>query len=387
MKKVILLDAHTIQTLVVAKRLKLLGSYVILFCESKKSYGFHTKYADKRIQSPSIEKESHKFHLFFMEFITNEKIDVIIPLFDNSAKYLSMYKAEISKYSNFIIPDYKVFNLGYDKNSFMSFCLLNNFPHPKSFDLTKGTIEEALNYTGLPALIKPNITYGARGLALVNSVEEAKGKIKKIKQEFGNCHLQEFIPPGGKQFLVSIFMLNNELINATAEHKIRFYPIKGGSTCFNQTVDRNDLIMLCFDVMKSLQWEGFAHFDLIEDPRNGVVKILELNPRVQGCIKSTVISDVDFTENILNASLNLQVKKYIFSPGNYLRYLGLDFLWFLESGERFKSKPFWFSGFFKSNHFLQDFSFDDPIPFIYGTFNSIFKQFNPKFRESKEGMN
>ena len=36
-----------------------------------------------------------------MEFITNEKIDVIIPLFDNSAKYLSMYKAEISKYSNF----------------------------------------------------------------------------------------------------------------------------------------------------------------------------------------------------------------------------------------------------------------------------------------------
>ena len=41
--KVGILDGQTIQTLPVAKSLKQLGYYVILLCDSKKSYGYYSK--------------------------------------------------------------------------------------------------------------------------------------------------------------------------------------------------------------------------------------------------------------------------------------------------------------------------------------------------------
>lgn len=387
MKKVGLLDAHTIQTLSIAKSLKSMGFFVILFCETKNSYGYFTKYADKKIITPSLEKDNTNFNIFFKNYLKEENIDVIIPLFDMSARYLSFHKEEISKYTKFIIPDYDVFMSGYDKNKFMQICQSKGFPHPKTFDLSVGTLEQSIKFTGTPALIKPNITYGARGFALVNSISEIKEKLPNIISNFGKCHLQEFIPQGGKQYLVGIYIHKRSLINSTVVDKLRFYPVKGGSSCFNKSVQRDDLVSLCFEVLKELKWNGYAHFDLIEDPRDGIIKIMELNPRVQGCIKSSSTSGVNFTENIINASFNLPLQKHNFIPGSYLRFLGLDLLWFLTSKDRFKTSPSWFSGLLDSNNFFQDGSWDDLKPLIFGNFANFVKQLNPNFREAKKGMN
>jgi predicted ATP-grasp superfamily ATP-dependent carboligase len=387
MKKVAILDAQTIQTLPVAKSLKNLGFYVILICESTNSYGYRTKYADKKIIAPSTKHDAVNFHLFFTNFLSNEKIDIVIPMNDYSAEYLSINKEQLLNYTNFTIPAHDIFCLAYDKNLLMKECKESNFPHPKTYDLTFGTLDQATDYVGFPALIKPNKTTGARGFAIVNSIVDLQTKLPAIINSYGDCHLQEFIPSGGKQFKVELFINNLNLINATVIHKIRFYPEKGGSSCFNQTVERNDLISLCFDVLKTIKWEGFADFDLIEDPRDGIVKIMEINPRIPACIKASLNAGVDFVENIANSSLGLPIKKYSFNPGNYLRYFGLDLLWFIKSKNRFRTKPSWFSSIFSSKQSLQDGSFDDLNPFIHGTIGGLLKQLDPRFRAAKKEMN
>jgi hypothetical protein len=68
MLKVVILDAQTIQTLTVAKCLKDLNNYVILLCDTKNSYGFHTRYADRKVIAPSIQEKTDDFHLFFLNF-------------------------------------------------------------------------------------------------------------------------------------------------------------------------------------------------------------------------------------------------------------------------------------------------------------------------------
>ncbi len=139
--------------------------------------------------------------------------------------------------------------------------------------------------------------------------------------------------------------------------------------------------------MRTIGWQGFADFDLIEDPRDGICKIMEINPRVPACIKASLTSNVDFFKNMADVAEGKNPQTYTFKPGSLLRYLGLDLLWFLHSDRRFKCKPSWFKGLLSKNHYYQDGGLDDICPFIFGTLGGIIKQMNPKFRSAKKGMN
>jgi predicted ATP-grasp superfamily ATP-dependent carboligase len=281
----------------------------------------------------------------------------------------------------------ETFLKGYDKGQLMEICKENNYPHPLTYDISLDNISIAADYVGFPAIIKPNQTTGARGFVIVNSKQEIIEKLPSVIAKYGNCHLQKFILEGGNQYKVEIFIKNRELINSTVIHKIRFYPEKGGSSCFNQTILRNDLVDMCFNVLKTISWEGFADFDLIEDPVDKIIKIMEINPRIPACVKASFKANVDFADNIVCASLGKPLVKYDYCPGNYLRYLGLDLLWLLKSSKRFQIKPSWQKFFFSSKHSLQDGGFNDIKPLLFGTLGALLKQLNPKFRAEKQGMN
>lgn len=385
-EKILLLDGQTIQSLSIAKALKKNNYLVVLFCDTKLSYGFRTKYADQKIICPSLINHYADFKFFLIDFLKCNKIDVIIPMNDLSASFVSQNKKELLELTNFIIPDLNIFNLGYNKNELMKICEINNYPHPKSADLESISLLDAAKKVGFPSLIKPNISTGGRGITLVNSEEEFIAKYQKVFKENGNCHLQQFIFEGGKQFKVQLFISEKgDLIASSVIDKIRYYPEKGGSSCCNKTIVNNELVKLCFNVLKTIKWVGFADFDLIQDPITKEIMIMEINPRVPACIKSSIISGIDFACIIADASLKKELKSYNYTPDKYLRYFGLDILWFLHSKQRFSSIPSWFKLFSKDT-FYQDGSLDDIKPFVYGTFGGILKQLNPSFRKKKSGL-
>lgn len=386
-ERILLLDGQTIQAISMAKALIKSGYKVSLFCDSELTYGFRTKYSDQKVICPDVTKNENLFKSFLIDFLKDKTIDAIIPMNDNSASFLSKHKSELLRYSKFVIPDYPVFLAGYDKNKLMKLCHQKGFPHPKTSDLSLSNYDNAADYVGFPSLIKPNLTSGGRGITLVRSKEEFLEKASQIIVEFGQCHLQEFIPEGGRQLKVQIFIdKNKKLIASSVMHKIRFYPEKGGSSCCNVTIKEDKLVNICFEVLKRIGWEGFADFDLIEDPRSKVIKIMEINPRVPACIKSSIVSGVNFAIIIANYTLDKELPKNIYyQPGKYLRYFGLEILWFVYSKNRLKTKPSWFKLLGK-NIYYQEGSLDDLKPFIYGTFGGLLKQLNPSFRKKKSGM-
>jgi predicted ATP-grasp superfamily ATP-dependent carboligase len=136
--------------------------------------------------------------------------------------------------------------------------------------------------------------------------------------------------------------------------------------------------------MLSLGWQGFADFDTIEDPKDGNLKIMELNPRVPACVKVAVKSGIDWGNILVDETLGNSHKKYDYVTGKKLRHIGFEVLWFFYSKNRFKNKPNWFN-FFDKNLSFQDFSWKDPLPFFFGTIGNIQKQLSPEFRRSKSG--
>lgn len=383
--KVLLLDGQTIQAVAVAEYLKRFDYRIISFCDSKESYGYHTTYVDEKVLSPK-SKDHAVFYSFLENYLSNNKIDVIIPMNDDSALFLSEFKKELLAYTNFKMPDKEIFYAGYDKNLLMNLCREKKLPHPKSSDLATESIESACEYVGFPAILKPNFTSGGRGMKLINTKEELERVLPPTIKEFGECHLQEFISQGGKQYKVQIYRdQEKSIIYSTVIEKIRYYPETGGSSCFNKTIVKNDLVNLCGNVLEILEWDGFADFDLIEDPKDNIIKIMEINPRLPACIKSSFISGINFAQIIVNKSLGLEIPKMIYTPDKYLRYLAFDVLWFVHSPNRFTTKPNWFI-FFSKNTYYQDFSWKDPLPFLSGLFGGILKFLNPKFMRAKSGM-
>ncbi|MCC8088713.1 MAG: ATP-grasp domain-containing protein [Rikenellaceae bacterium] len=383
---VLLLDGQTIQALPVAESLKKSGYSAVLFCSAKNSYGYHTKYADRKILCPEVTKDETEFYDFLRRYLSEHKTDVIIPMNDDSATFLSKYKPQLSELSNFIMPDYEIFSQAYDKNKLMDLCMDGGFPHPQTFDLERSSAENIKNSSIFPAIIKPNLTSGGRGMKVVNSFEEFMEAYPDIRENYGPCHLQKFIKQGGKQIKVQLFVAKNgELVCSSVIHKQRYYPENGGSSCCNETIKDDKLVGICYAVLEKIGWYGFADFDMIEDPDDGVIKIMEINPRIPACIKSAVKSGIDYGTVIADATLGKSLKKYEYSPGKTLRYIGFEMLWFMNSRQRFKTNPNWFK-FFGRNLYFQDFNIRDPKPFIFGTLGNIKKQLSPEFRKSKSGM-
>lgn len=384
LETVLLLDGDGTQTFPIAESLYKSGYKIHIFVNQKMSYGYYTRYANKKVLAPSVLSEN-EYVDFLVDYLKNIQVDAIIPMSDNTASLLSKYKSTLLNWSKFIIPDFPVFNNGYDKNALMLTCAKNNFPHPKSIDLADAS-EEKIDDSIFPALIKPNFSTGSRGITYVRNIDEFKTNYPLIRAQYGSCHLQEFIAPGGKQIKVQLFVDDEcNLLYSSVIHKQRFYPVNGGSSCCNVTIKEDHLVGVCYQTLKKIGWIGFADFDMIEDPKDGIVKIMEINPRIPACIKSAVESGIDYGLIIVNATLGKKQKQYIYLPGKYLRHLGFDLLWFIKSTNRFKANPNWFR-FFGRNIYYQDLKFSDPLPFIFGTISNIRKQLNPSFRKSKSGL-
>ena len=302
------------QTLPIAKSLYKSGYRLVGTFHDKLSYGVHSRYIHEKIHLESADEKAIVDEL--IRIIKEKDIAVIIPFGDASAEVLSKYKDVFSRYVKFTIPDYEIFMSAYDKNKLMTLCKEKNYPHPLTIDLSKPSDEKDLIRFPYPALIKPNITTGGRGMTLVNSYEEYRNKIRDIESKYGDCHLQQFIPEGGRQIKVQVFVDRHSGNNVgSVIWKQRFYPEKGGSSSCNVTIDSPELIELCSSVLNDLSWEGFADFDLIEDPRDGQLKIMEINPRFPACLKSAVESGIDYGNLTVDYTLGYPLNTYTYRPG------------------------------------------------------------------------
>ena len=378
---ILLLGIEGTQTLPIAEMLHKAGHRVVGSYHERYGYGSNSRYVDRKIRVADFTDVAG-----LIGIIKAEEIDVIIPMGDFTAEFLSKNKDELSKYAKFTMPSHEIFMNAYDKNKLMRLCAEKGYPHPQTLDLSLPHEDGDIESFPYPALIKPNITTGGRGMTLVESAEEFRQKYGGIKEKYGDCHLQQFIPNGGRQVKVQIFVdRKNDMHYGSVILKQRYYPETGGSSCCNVTIKDDALVEMCLSDLNDLRWEGFADFDLIEDQRDGILKIMEINPRVPACLKSAVKSGIDYGNIMANYVLDKENPEYEYRPGAKLRHIGFEVLWFLSSKNRFKTKPNWFA-WISRRLYCQDFSWAYPMPFIAGTYGNIKKIFNSDCLKQKQGV-
>lgn len=392
MKKVLILDGGAAHAMAIAECLKKSGYGVAVICDDKNEYGYHTKFADERYLG--VDSHKKEYAEFMLGFLKEHKFDVLIPTSDTAAEFMSFHKEELEQLTGVLMPEREVFEKGYDKNNLMTVCRENGFPHPQTIDLKGLEVDklhefervEGLNHFPYPGLLKPNLTSGGRGMTLVNSLEELLEVYPAIHAQYGECHLQQFIKEGGRQVKVQIMTdKNGDMAYSSVIWKQRYYPVNGGSSCCNVTIDNPEIASVCGKVLKAIGWIGFADFDLIEDPQTRQLLIMEINPRIPACVRSAFKSGMDYATMIADITLGKPLREYKYESGKRLRHLGFDVLWFLKSPQRFSCKPSWFR-FFGKELFYQDWIKGDFSAFFWGTWGNFKKQMDPEFRKAKSGV-
>lgn len=383
MYNVLIIGSGT-QGYVTVKSLKKAGHKVHMIYDGNHNYADLSRYVD--VKMPVKAKSQSKDYLDAVtSFIKEHCIDVVIPMGDKPAEFLSENKERLQKIVHYVMPDIEVFEKGYDKNSLMALCAEKGYPHPETINDVESV--EMFNRKKLqfPLLIKPNHTCGGRGMTLVHNYEQLEQKFNYVHDNYGPCHLQKYIRQGGAQVEVQIYINElQELVASSVIYKYRWYPENGGSSCCATSIKNDEVVDMCYQLLKDIGWVGFADFDLIEDPDEGNLKVMELNPRVPACLKAAVAAGADWPNIILNAYMHQPIPQPVFKPGILLKHLGMEALWFFYSKNRFKSKPNILKIVGK-NIYYQDLDLCDPLPFIWGTWHNIKQQLNPAFRKSKSG--
>lgn len=329
----------------------------------------------------------------FLNQICNEVLmhncRLIIPMSDKLTEFLSINRKQIELRTRAIcaVMDYEILSIALNKRSLLDFCEQNSLPHPKNISLENRTLKEAVDYIGFPALIKPDVSVGARGITLVRNYEELKAKIDSVTLKYGTCCLQEYIEHKGRPYYnVMLFRSKDgEVLSSTVLEIMRYYPIKGGSSSFGRTIYSPQLVRICSKVLDLLGWIGFADFDVLQT-EEGEYKIIEINPRVPASLRAAAVSGINFPEIMVDYYLNGTVKEYKYQPGKYLRFLGLDLMWFLKSPNRFKVTPSWFT-FWSKDLYYQEGGIYEWRAMICFLLSGIRKVFDSEARKEKKGMN
>lgn len=293
--------------------------------------------------------------------LRDEHFDLILPVSDQAASFTSKNKEQIEKQFGVrcAVPDYDRVSRVEDKSRFMEFCHSNGIPHPKTCSLTDDNYKSISSLIGFPALIKPNYSVGARGITRVDSIDDLYKLYPLVSGKYGPCTLQELVENDEYYYNVMLYRdSRGEFLAHTILKIVRMYPISGGSSSCCISVENEELLNVCKDCLEKLDWNGMADFDVLQCKDSGAYRIIEINPRVPASLKAAAVSGVNFPEIIVNDYLGTTVPKYSYVPGNVLRFLGLDILWFIKSPLRFYAKPSWFR-FWGKRLFYQDLFIND----------------------------
>ena len=380
-KRILLFEGRARQCLPLIRSFRQHGCYVAALCSSKLDIAYASRFVNKKYLGICDNQKELETKEQLMKIISEDKFDLIVPTTDFAAAILSKNKSEIERYSKVAICDFDVFQIAENKNATMKVCQEKGIPCPKTF-FELSSIEDVKN-TGIsfPFVIKPAISYGAIGFKVINNDDELKSAVLSIN-DLKTYVIQEYIPQTDIQYECAMFLdNNNDVKTSVVFSKNRWFPLEGGSSTLNITVDRKDIVTTCTNLLKAIGWNGAADIDLIQDPRDGVAKVMEINPRVSGSVKITFDAKTDQALQMLQLYFGDVVTLYPnYTIGRRLRCFQTDFLWFLKSKERFKTKPSWFSNY-KTHD--QIFYWSDPIPFFAFSFYGL-KNYNREMKKRKK---
>lgn len=254
---------------------------------------------DKVFQIPYAE--APEFAERILEICIKEKVDVIIPLVTRELMVFSRNKDIFLRNGIHIsVSDPGPLEIANNKYLLMKFCMENNIPAP-DFQLVSSFAEfrkaaKELGYPERKICFKPPVSNGLRGFRIIEDGQDRLFSLMNEKPNnvyisfddfssicekadpFPELLVMEYLP--GDEFSVDVLVSSGNCISAIPRSRDH---IKMGISFVGSTVKDEEIIGYSKRIVEGLKLNGNIGLQFKRD-LNGIPKIIESNPRVQGTI-------------------------------------------------------------------------------------------------------
>ena len=267
-----------------------------------------------------------------------EKVDIILP--QNTAELAALSKNQsrlLDAGTKVIISSYDNLIRANSKHKLLEVCKKIEIPHPDYY-LIKDKNDliakaEKLGWPDNPVLIKhPNLN-GSRGIRILDENMDYKDLFYNQKPTSMYTKLDDFLKITGDNFtplLVMEYLPGEEVSIDVFRDSKNFISIprvrdeiRSGISFKNSAVKRSDLIRYSKELSESLDLKFCFGFQFKYDS-NGIPKILECNPRVQGTMVFSTIMGANMIYSSIKSCLGEDIPQFSINwDTKLLRYWGV----------------------------------------------------------------
>jgi predicted ATP-grasp superfamily ATP-dependent carboligase len=203
-------------------------------------------------------------------------------------------------------------------------------PHTYRF----GSLDEAAGADILfPVVLKPNMGGGDNRFsrakvvraddraAFLSAYRDAAGQIG-----LDNVVVQQLIPGGGaQQFSYAALWLDGRPVAEFTARRTRQYPVDFGYTSsFVEVVEAPELVGASRKLLGSIAHHGLVEIEFKRDPRDGALKLLDVNPRCWSWFGLAAAAGVDLGAMLWDTANDRPVVAVTAKPGAAWMYLIRD---------------------------------------------------------------
>ncbi len=338
MFNILIVDGLNRSGLAVARALRMAGSHNIHAVAPSERF---RSFFRNQLKSNCINKihfaENEFYEPPFIDelrrIIIQNKIAALIPIGQAAAVSISRAKPELNKYCRVLIEDFKKIILFHDKELTINIAKKLEIPHP--FTMIPRNLHELSAYAAnasYPAVIKARKGMGGTGVSYAADSEELLDLYKKYSEQSlhedgfinDSSHplIQEFIP--GELHDALVFCVDGEVKTGLTQKRIVTRPLTGGIGVVNITTRDNRLIEYAKKLSRHTNWNGVLMLDFKIDSRDGMPRLMEVNPRFWGTTWLSICAGLNFPHYLVSAALS----KPIEYPEEYK--IGLTCRWIMD---------------------------------------------------------
>lgn len=251
---------------------------------------------------PEIDSKLYITRL--LEIVTKHKINVLMPSSGYDIYQYSANKEKLLKLGALpVVSDIKTMKICRDK--IQTFDYLS-----KKFELPFTTLDYK-KVKGFPLIAKPRYGKGSKGIVKINNENE----LKYVRFNSENLIFQEYLP--GTEYTIDV-LSDMECEPILAVPRIRVETRAGISTVGTIVKDEN-ISETCKSIAKFLKIRGPCCIQMKES-NDGILKIVEVNPRMGGGTIFAALAGANFPAMILDMVNGKKLKIPNISEVTVVRY-------------------------------------------------------------------
>lgn len=361
--RVLVTNARRRNAVPVVRSLGRAGFTVAAADSTPRAMAFVSRFCAERLVHPPVA-DADAFFESLLGWLHSHPTDAILPVDDDVLLLLSQRRDLLPNPDALLLPDHETLLFANDKSRLVPYAGQFGLAVPETVVVREAADVEGVLALTFPVVAKPALGAGSRGIARFSDFKSLAAFLSPDILSRTAYLVQETVPPEGEGLgFFALYDRNRSLVAQFMHRRLREYPVSGGPSTLRESVFDPDLAQKAKNLLESLSWAGLAMVEFKMDPRDGVPRLMEINPRLWGSVALPIFAGVDFPVLAVRAAMGERLAPVLDYPsGKQARWLWPGDILHLAARLKRGQWPRGFLKFFGKDLGYDLLSLEDPVP-------------------------